>query len=87
MSEVLLTVLLPMQTLTEWITAQSNSAASAVKTLFVLAITIFAGIRFLKSGGAIAALVGMMLTGGIAYWLVIGNGMAFLGNLMKTQAG
>jgi len=53
----------------------------------VLAITIFAGVRFLKSGGAIAALVGMMLTGGIAYWLVIGNGMAFLGNLMKTQAG
>ena len=74
-------------TLFQWIDAQAKAAGNTVQTIFIVGVTIVIALVFFKSRGALAALIGGGATAAIAYWLVAGGGIAFLGNLMGTQAG
>lgn len=80
------TALIPMETLFEWVDKQASAAGDTVQTIFIVGVTIVIAVAFFKTRGALAALVGGGATAAIAYWLVAGGGIAFLGNLMGSQA-
>lgn len=81
-----MSVLVPMETLFDWVNTQANAAGETVQTIFVVGVTIVIALVFFRSRGALAALVGGGATAAIAYWLVVGGGIAFLANLMSSQA-
>lgn len=76
----------PMETFFEWVDKQASAAGDTVQTVFVVGVTIVVAVVFFRTRGALAALVGGGATAAIAYWLVAGGGVAFLGNLMSSQA-
>lgn len=77
----------PMETFFGWLNSQADGATDTVQVLFILAITVVVGVVCLRSRGAIAAILGAMLTAGLAYWLIVGDGIAFIGKLLQSQAG
>ena len=80
------TALVPMETLFEWIDNQANAAGDTVQTIFIVGVTIVIAVVFFRTRGALAALVGGGVTAAIAYWLVAGGGIAFLSDLVSSQA-
>lgn len=83
----MITTLVPMETLFGWIDSQANAAGGTVRNIFILGVAIVVAAVFFRSRGALAALVGGGATAAIAYWLVVGGGIAFLADLMSSQAG
>lgn len=91
MSDVLITMTqlqigtVPLQTITDWVTAQLNDAKKLL-ILFagvaVLGLTIW---RVIKSGFAFGAMLMAAIAAGFAIWL-FGGGVDTISSLMDEQA-
>lgn len=77
--------LIPMASLTDWLTGTMTEVEDLVKGAAILALSIFMGFRALKAGGAIAAVIAVIVTAGLLYYMIIGDGLADIGRMMDGQ--
>lgn len=79
-------MLIPLATLADWFNSQFSDATKVIKTGFILFVTVFVAYKTFKAGGAIAAILVAGLVGGLAWWLVVGGGISFIGHLINEQS-
>lgn len=80
------TLLIPMQTLTEWFSAQTSSVSAVVKTLFTFLVLVFFGYKVFQAKFALSVIAVAVIACSLFMWMVDYGGMAFIAKLVQNQS-
>lgn len=92
MSDLLTTLIqlqlgpMPMQTIVEWMNKQTSDAKTVLIGVAGVAILGLAVWRMVKSGFAVGALIMVGVVAALATWLIGGNGIETISEIIHDQA-
>lgn len=82
---VALVGMVPMQSFTDWVNAQSKSAQQTLNVVIGVGLTVMFAYGVFKAKFAIAAILTGLLGAGLVWWVVNQGGIAFVANLFNDQ--